>query len=150
MAGERGEKLGDFLKGFFKKDKGDKKGKLTPALLLLGTAGVAIMLLGSFFQPDGNASILSGNHSEPSQEVMATGKSSTNSMFEYEHEVEKRLEKILANIAGVGQVSVMVSIESTEEIVVDKDHTQRTKQRRNQIQKDRPGKSSNNPIRIRQ
>lgn len=121
-----GEKWGDFLKGLFNKNKGEKKKTFIPALLLLGTAGVAIMLLGTFFQPDGNPSTMSPGKSETSQEVLASGKETTNSMFEYENEVEKRLEKILANIAGVGQVSIMVSIESTEEIVVDKNHTQRT------------------------
>lgn len=121
-----GEKLGDFLKGFLNKNKGEKKKPLMPALLLLGTAGVAIMLLGTFFQPDGNSSITSPGTSETSQEVMASRNETTNSMFKYENEVEKRLEKILANISGVGQVSIMVSIESTEEIVVDKNHTQRT------------------------
>lgn len=121
-----GEKLGDFLKGFLNKNKGEKKKSLMPALLLLGTAGVAIMLLGTFFQPDGNSSITSPGTSETSQEVMASRNETTNSMFKYENEVEKRLEKILANISGVGQVSIMVSIESTEEIVVDKNHTQRT------------------------
>lgn len=121
-----GEKWGDFLKGLFNKNKGEKKKTFIPALLLLGTAGVAIMLLGTFFQPDGNPSTMSPGKSETSQEVLASGKETTNSMFEYENEVEKRLEKILTNIAEVGQVSIMVSIESTEEIVVDKNHTQRT------------------------
>jgi stage III sporulation protein AG len=120
-----GEKWGDFLKGLFNKNKGEKKGTLIPALLLLGTAGVAIMLLGTFFQPDGKASITSPGKSETSQDVMASKNDTTNSMFEYERETEKRLEKILANISGVGQVSIMVSIESTEEIVVDKNRTQR-------------------------
>ena len=120
-----GEKWGDFLKGLFNKNKGEKKGKLMPALLLLGTAGVAIMLLGTFFQPNGNSSITSPATSDTSQEVIASRKDTTNAMFKYENEVEKRLEKILANISGVGQVSIMVSIESTEEIVVDKNHTQR-------------------------
>ncbi len=120
-----GEKWGDFLKGLFNKNKGEKKGKLMPALLLLGTAGVAIMLLGTFFQPNGNSPITSPATSETSQEVIASRKDTTNAMFKYENEVEKRLEKILANISGVGQVSIMVSIESTEEIVVDKNHTQR-------------------------
>ena len=120
-----GEKCGDFLKGLFNKNKGEKKGKLMPALLLLGTAGVAIMLLGTFFQPNGNSPITSPATSETSQEVIASRKDTTNAMFKYENEVEKRLEKILANISGVGQVSIMVSIESTEEIVVDKNHTQR-------------------------
>ncbi|HBI03898.1 MAG TPA: stage III sporulation protein AG [Paenibacillaceae bacterium] len=120
-----GGKWGDFLKGLFNKNKGEKKGKLMPALLLLGTAGVAIMLLGTFFQPNGNSPITSPATSETSQEVIASRKDTTNAMFKYENEVEKRLEKILANISGVGQVSIMVSIESTEEIVVDKNHTQR-------------------------
>lgn len=52
-------------------------------------------------------------------------------MEEYEAMYEKQLKDVLQSIDGVGQVSVMVNIDSTEEIVVEKNrnkHSQVTKE----------------------
>lgn len=118
-----GEKWGDFMKGLFGKNKGDKKGGLIPALLLLGTAGIAIMLLSTVFQPGSPPAARSP--AGDSQPTLGSSKKG-NSMDDYETKIEKELQDILANISGVGQVSVMVNIDSSEELVVGNNHSQST------------------------
>lgn len=120
-----GEKWREMLNGMFGKNKGDKKGGLIPTLLLLGTAGVGIMLLGSIFQPGSPPPTRSPATTDNSTQT-ALARKNPGSMDEYEAMYEKELKQNLENITGVGQVSVMVNIDSSEEIVVDKNHNQST------------------------
>ena len=94
----------------------DLKGKMTPMkwLMLAAAVGVILLLLVADF-----------NISEtlPEQTVQDTREermpisAEVSGMREYEQLYEENLKNILEKVSGVGQVSVMVNIDSTEEVV---------------------------------
>lgn len=95
-------------------------------LIILGLVGVAIMLFNSFI----NVKKLDHENigREPPQEsavIPATQEgepSSGSSTFEsIEQDFEMRTKTMLEQIVGVGSVDVMVTVESTEELVMQKD-----------------------------
>ncbi|UJF31257.1 stage III sporulation protein AG [Paenibacillus hexagrammi] len=94
---------------------------------LVGLLGAALMILNSFITVKDVDPINEGRASPPqSQESKETFLGSTpkeSSVFhEYEQAYETQLEGILKNIVGVGDVEVLVTIESTEEVTVDKNY----------------------------
>ncbi|WP_442601221.1 stage III sporulation protein AG [Paenibacillus sp. KN14-4R] len=95
-------------------------------LILAGLLGAALMIMNSFLSvtPVPPASI--GPRASPSNEsttTFANGSGKEISKFGDLEEVSaKRLKEILQKIVGVGDVEVHVEIESTEEIVVDKNY----------------------------
>lgn len=98
---------------------GPKRVRSLRLLLIIGGAGAALMLLNSFlpFKPveryaEQETALPETSEAWSKQEV-------SGSMFEaYEHTIEKRLKDILEQIVGVGKVDVLVTIDSTEEIVI--------------------------------
>jgi len=95
-------------------------------LIILGLVGVAIMLFNSFV----NVKKLDHENigREPPQEsaVISTTPEGTagsgGSAFEsIEQDFEMRTKTMLEQIVGVGSVDVMVTVESTEELVMQKD-----------------------------
>lgn len=95
-------------------------------LIILGLVGVAIMLFNSFV----NVKKLDHENigREPPQEsaVISTtpegASGSGGSAFEsIEQDFEMRTKTMLEQIVGVGSVDVMVTVESTEELVMQKD-----------------------------
>jgi stage III sporulation protein AG len=86
-------------------------------LILLGLLGAAFMIFNSFLQvkmveppPDtGNAPLetFAGNSKQPATDFS-----------EYEEAYESALRDILQKVVGVGEVEVLVTIESTEETVI--------------------------------
>ncbi|KOP63934.1 stage III sporulation protein AG [Bacillus sp. FJAT-18019] len=95
-------------------------------LIILGLVGVAIMLFNSFV----NVKKLDHENigREPPQEsaMISTTQegaaSSGGSAFEsIEQDFEMRTKTMLEQIVGVGSVDVMVTVESTEELVMQKD-----------------------------
>lgn len=92
-------------------------------LLIVGLAGLALMIVNSFvsiegFDPTGTTSPPEQN----SQETLAgLEKNKEGSVFrEYEEAYESQLRDLLQKIVGVGEVEVMVTIDSTEEVAVEK------------------------------
>ena len=52
---------------------------------------------------------------------LSNGTSPYNDEYSYALYLEERLEKILSGVNGVGKVSVMITLESSEELIVEKD-----------------------------
>ncbi|AIQ48337.1 stage III sporulation protein AG [Paenibacillus sp. FSL R7-0273] len=91
-------------------------------LIILGLLGVAIMLFNSFVNVKKLDSENTGREppaAESSQTVLQQGELNTGGAFEsIELAMEQRTKEILEKIVGVGTVDIMVTVESTEEIVV--------------------------------
>lgn len=96
-------------------------------LLLIALFGGALMLIGSFLQLDvkevGPVGI-SGKPSSPdnrdAEPVMGGGSREQSIFRDYEQDYESQLKDILQKIVGVGEVEVLVTLESTEEATVEK------------------------------
>ncbi|NRR20323.1 stage III sporulation protein AG [Brevibacillus sp. MS2.2] len=142
--------LWEKLKNLFMKQQGEKmqeekkivvgsKGKnqkLKPLhyfIVILGI-GVAIMILTDFLrvekdQPLGFGDI--GNEApgppggDSTSQVLG-GSPTTDIIAEYENIYETQLRDILASVVGVGEVEVMVNLESTPELVVEKNRNIRS------------------------
>lgn len=55
------------------------------------------------------------------QEVVQTREGEYASLYEYADYLEEKLEEILRDMSGVGNVKVMITLEASEELVVEKD-----------------------------
>lgn len=100
-------------------------------LLIVAGAGAALMILNSFLVVDdvlpyesapGAAADLSGSGGETP--AFQPGAAKDNRFASYEAIYESELENILGRMVGVGAVGVLVTIESTEEIVTDRNVTE--------------------------
>lgn len=111
-------------------------------LLLLGLVGAAFILFNSF-QPQGNKGWFFGHNNNASREPPAVGnfdllgskpstdQTSANVFESAERSFEARIKSILEEIIGIEQVGVLVSIDSTEELIVQrnfKDNQQQTEE----------------------
>lgn len=103
---------------------GTKRVKTFRWLVLLGLAGAAFMILNSFITVKDVDPISEGRASPeaPAQSAFAGGSTSKErtAFRDYESAYESQLKEILSKIVGVGDVEVMVTIESTEEVVVER------------------------------
>lgn len=97
---------------------GPKRVRTLRLLLIVGGIGAALMIMNSFLTfKEVEPSAQDPNPPPQSQPVF--GNSASGSQFEaIEHPLETRLKDILEKIVGVGTVDVLVTIDSTEEIVV--------------------------------
>ncbi|WP_462412157.1 stage III sporulation protein AG [Neobacillus sp. Marseille-QA0830] len=105
---------------------GKKPGKYQYMLLVL-CIGAAFMIVGNVFMTTGKSSganqPANASQTEPDEDVPAFGlnKSSTNQSIEdYEKKYESQLEKALKEILGVDDVTVVVTIDSTDRKVLEK------------------------------
>ena len=102
---------------------GAKKMQTLRWLIILGLIGAAIMLFNSFVHVKklDNENI---GREPPDQAVStsaaASGTGGGSEFTSIEQEFEARTKMMLEQIVGVGSVDVMVSVESTEEIVVQR------------------------------
>jgi stage III sporulation protein AG len=95
-------------------------------LLLIGLIGGGLMMLNSFsflnvktVDPIGTGRASpAANDTKPA--FLGGGNKEKSAFSDYEHEYESQLREILQKIVGVGVVEVMVTIDSTEEVTVDK------------------------------
>jgi len=100
---------------------GEKRVKTFRWLLLIGLAGVCLMILSSFLQVKpvdslrDDTPLLSGN---PDEEVFMTKEKVHSPFLEFEEKYEAELRELLEHVVGVGHVEVMVTIDSTEELIV--------------------------------
>lgn len=91
-------------------------------LLLIGLIGIVMMILNSFMEVRQVEPIHQGNdQDEVAEDVFAGGNKEHSPFEEVEQAYETSLKTILEHIVGVGQVDVLVTLESTEEIVVYRD-----------------------------
>ncbi|MDF2922002.1 MAG: spoIIIAG [Paenibacillaceae bacterium] len=116
------KKIEDLLSGG---PGGGKRVKTFRFLILLGLAGCALMILNSFsFLNIRNVDPVKQGAPPPESEASAafgSGISKEQASFrDYEQAYEARLREILTKIVGVGEVEVMVTIDSTEELQVEK------------------------------
>ncbi|UUZ79563.1 hypothetical protein LJK88_31160 [Paenibacillus sp. P26] len=101
--------------------------------LLLGLAGAAFMILSSFISIKEVDPIGTGRASPetPAQPAFGSGSKDRNPFREYEEAYQNQLKEILTKIVGVGEVEVLVTIDSTEETVVER-NTKETQQTTNE------------------
>ncbi|SDD44065.1 stage III sporulation protein AG [Paenibacillus sp. UNCCL117] len=91
-------------------------------LLLLGLTGVALIILNSFItvkdiDPAGSGRASPG---EQTSAVFGSASREQTSFREYEEAYQNKLREMLTQIVGVGEVEVLVTIESTEEIQTER------------------------------
>lgn len=122
-------------KKLFESDPAQKKLRPIHYFIVLLGIGIALMIVTDFLrvQPDqpldfptssggGGPGTASGSPDSP-----ALGKSVANDLIaEYENLYETQLKEILSKIVGVGEVEVMVNLDSTPEMVVEKNRDSRT------------------------
>ncbi|WP_379161930.1 stage III sporulation protein AG [Paenibacillus sp. sgz5001063] len=94
-------------------------------LIILGLLGAAIMLFNSFVNVKKLDSENTGREPPPtiesSQAALQQGDGAASGSFDsIEQALENRTKEILEKIVGVGTVDIMVTVDSTEEIVVQR------------------------------
>ncbi|AIQ69982.1 stage III sporulation protein AG [Paenibacillus graminis] len=93
-------------------------------LIILGLLGAAIMLFNSFVNVKKLDSENTGREppqAESSQAALQQGNEAAPNSFDgIEQALEDRTKEILEKIVGVGTVDIMVTVDSTEEIVVQR------------------------------
>jgi stage III sporulation protein AG len=100
---------------------GEKRVTTFRLLLVVGLIGVALMILHSFYSiPEpGSPKEAEETPGPPAQAAFLGGASQEKSPFRnYEAAYENALRELLLKVVGVGDVEVLVTIESTEEVVV--------------------------------
>ncbi|MEK3881553.1 stage III sporulation protein AG [Paenibacillus sp. PL2-23] len=104
---------------------GPKRIRTLRLLLLVGGIGAALMLINSFLPYKEIDTPAQDPNPPPGAEQAWSQSTSPSSPFEaIEGKLESRLKDILEKIVGVGGVDVMVTVESTEEIVVEKEKSE--------------------------
>ncbi|CAN7709493.1 MULTISPECIES: stage III sporulation protein AG [unclassified Paenibacillus] len=94
-------------------------------VIMVGLLGAALMIINAFINVKDLDPINTGRASPPaeSKETFAGSASKENASFhDYEQAYGDQLKGILQQIVGVGEVEVLVTIESTEEMTVDKNY----------------------------
>ncbi|MDT3427469.1 stage III sporulation protein AG [Paenibacillus forsythiae] len=93
-------------------------------LIILGLLGAAIMLFNSFVNVKKLDSENTGREPPPAQNSQAAMQEETGdsaSSFDgIEREMENRMKGILEQIVGVGTVDILVTVDSTEEVIVQR------------------------------
>ena len=98
---------------------GPKRVRSLRLLLIIGGIGAALMLLNSFLPYKPVERYAEQETVQTDTSEAWSKNTSSGSIFEaYENPIENRLKEILEQIVGVGKVDVLVTIDSTEEIVV--------------------------------
>ena len=109
---------------------GPKRVRTLRLLLIIGCIGAALVILNSFFSFKGVEPQSQDANPPPMTETESAwgGEVKQGTIFEsIENSLETRLKDILEKIVGVGSVDVLVTVDSTEEIVVERD-TQESQQ----------------------
>lgn len=97
------------------------RGKLTKVqwLLLIGGVGVALMILAQFFQVERYVPAPPAPDNPEASPAVAREVREL-SVEELEHKYEEELKSMLEEVVGAGRVSVMVNLDSTGELVIEK------------------------------
>lgn len=98
---------------------GPKRVRTFRWLLLLGLTGMLLMLINSFMNmKELDTPSMGVNAPPPDQEAMSKSVKEGSPFAEYERNYENRLKEILEKAVGISGIDVLVTIDSTEEIVV--------------------------------
>ncbi|NLP46599.1 MAG: hypothetical protein GX347_06115 [Epulopiscium sp.] len=100
---------------FRKTEKGNHK-KLTHLIFILGLGIIFIYISNHFFSPT-----VSPITKEEQTKTSTTSDIKDQSQESFEKQLEKRLIESLGKIEGVGKVDAMITLESSKEIVINKD-----------------------------
>jgi stage III sporulation protein AG len=104
--------------------KTPRRGQVLRWVLIVGLVGAALMILNSFvhvkqIDPTVGSSLPQDSHPPANQTFMSGSNNKETSKFrDYEEAYENQLKQILETIVGVGDVEVLVTIDSTEEMDV--------------------------------
>lgn len=108
---------------FGKGTDGKKRAQTFRLVLILGLVGLALMLLYSFVNVKQIDTGGEGREPPASQNVSAPvtpGGTGEGPFAEIEFSLENKTKEILEKIVGVGAVDVLVTVDSTEEVVVQR------------------------------
>lgn len=89
-------------------------------LIILVLAGILLVVL-SFPVKNEKDEVQLNEHAELSTEKQINGEQKFQELYDYAEYMEEKLEGKLANMKGVGSVKVMITLETSEEQVVEKD-----------------------------
>lgn len=94
-------------------------------IIIVFVIGLAIMLFSNFFSENHNQSsnpitVNTNNDQEEDIETFGKNVSEPSSMREYEEYYENQLKGAIETIAGVGDVTIVVNVESTERKIYEK------------------------------
>jgi stage III sporulation protein AG len=118
--------VGKWLQWFERKigggPSGGKRVQTMRWLIIVGLIGVSIMILNSFVQVKQVDSMDQSRASPDMTKEVFVGAEKEKTPFEkYEEAYAAKLRAILENLAGVGDVDILVTVESTEETVPHRD-----------------------------
>lgn len=101
---------------------GKKRVTVVRMLVLVGAVGIFFMLIQSYLPFKRIESVQQPPQTElSSEEVFKSGQPSSDSPFaNIEAALEDRLKEMLQKMIGVGKVDVMITVESTEEKIVER------------------------------
>lgn len=120
--------MGKWLQWFEQKigggPSGGKRVQTIRWLLLVGLVGVGFMIMNSFIQVKEVDSIDQSRASPETQEVFLSEDKDKTPFEQYEKVYTEKLRAILENLVGVGEVDIMVTVESTEETVPLRDQSE--------------------------
>lgn len=112
----------NFIEKWFGGGKGGaKRVKVIQFLIIAGAIGILFMILSSYYTSFQIEPTDQPLETIPStEEAFRNSDSSSSSFASVETPLEERLKEILEKMIGVGKVDVMVTVESTEEKVVER------------------------------
>lgn len=104
---------------------GPKRVRTLRILLIVGGIGAALMIMNSFLTyNDVEPSAQDPNPPPLAEDTWGPEASPSSQFAAIEQPLEQRLKDILEKIVGVGSVDVLVSIDSTEEIIVKQEENE--------------------------
>lgn len=120
------------------REEGGKRVNTLQKLLVLGGIGAAIMMFSSIDTVMRVTEPPQEPASSPNEQAVFSSKAKSGdlSITDYEELYESQLKGILEEVVGVGEVSVMVNLDSGEEVVVEKDINVRNSQTK-EVDKDK-------------
>ena len=145
----------EWLRKLFEANASQKKMRPIHYFIVLLGIGVAFMIFTDFLAVKPERSL----DDSQIQTTLPNGNQESNPAFgnsvennvirEYENMYETQLEEILENIIGVGKVEVMVNLDSTPEIVVEKNRDTRSATT-NEVDKDKATRNQSDQSRNEQ
>lgn len=109
--------------------KEDKELSFSHWILILIALGLAAVILSNYFSKEEEAPKTFSSLPLTQEEMVDTDdeaivtlgtRSQFTTLSQYEEELENKLKEMLSKIKGVGEVSVMINLDSTQEMVVEK------------------------------